>query len=76
MRCLAIIVDALAKLGAGAEHVVRTRIYLTRAEDWEAAGRAHAAVFGDVRPAATMVVVASLLDPRWKVEIEAEAHLT
>jgi enamine deaminase RidA (YjgF/YER057c/UK114 family) len=76
MRCLAIILDALAQLGAGAEHVIRTRIYLTRAEDWEAVGRGHAAVFGDVRPAATMVVVASLLDPRWKVEIEAEAHLT
>jgi enamine deaminase RidA (YjgF/YER057c/UK114 family) len=43
------------------------------AADWEAIGRAHGEVFGEVRPAATMVVVAGLLDPRWKVEIEAEA---
>jgi enamine deaminase RidA (YjgF/YER057c/UK114 family) len=48
-------------------------MYLTDASDWEAVGRAHGAVFGDIRPAATMVVVAALLDPRWKVEIEAEA---
>ena len=50
-----------------------TRTYLATAQDWEALGRAHGAVFRDVRPAATMVVVAALLDPRWKVEIEAEA---
>jgi enamine deaminase RidA (YjgF/YER057c/UK114 family) len=72
-RCLEIIVAALREAGAGPEHVVRTRIYLTRASDWEAAGRAHGAVFGDVRPASTMAVVAALLDPRWRVEIEAEA---
>ncbi len=48
-------------------------MYMTNAADWEAIGRAHGEVFGDVRPAATMVVVARLLDPRWKVEIEAEA---
>lgn len=72
-RCLAIIVEALAELGARPAHVVRTRMYVTDAADWEAVGRAHGAVFGDARPAATMVVVAGLLDPRWKVEIEAEA---
>ncbi len=72
-RCLEIIVAALREAGAGPGHVVRTRIYLTRAADWEAVGRAHGEVFKDVRPASTMVVVAALLDPRWRVEIEAEA---
>jgi enamine deaminase RidA (YjgF/YER057c/UK114 family) len=74
-RCLEIIRAALDEAGATPEHVVRTRIYLTNAADAEAVGRAHGAVFGQVRPAATMVVVAALLDPRWKVEIEAEAVL-
>lgn len=74
-RCLEIILGALAQAGARREHVVRTRVYLTHAADWEAVGRAHGRTFGDVRPAATMVVVAALLDPRWKVEIEAEAVL-
>jgi enamine deaminase RidA (YjgF/YER057c/UK114 family) len=73
LRCLEIIVDALEEAGAGAEHVTRTRMFITDAEDAEAVGRAHSSVFDEVRPAATMVVVASLLDPRWKVEIEAEA---
>jgi enamine deaminase RidA (YjgF/YER057c/UK114 family) len=72
-RCLEIITTALAELGARPSDVVRTRMYLTDAADWEAVGRAHGVVFGDVRPAATMVVVAALLDPRWRVEIEAEA---
>jgi len=72
-RCLEIICDALRQAGARPEHVVRTRIYLTSARDWEAIARAHGAVFGTVRPACTMIVVAALLDPRWKVEIEAEA---
>jgi len=72
-RCIEIILAALREVGAGPEHVVRTRTYLTRAEDWEAVGRAHGDVFVGVRPAATMVVVAALLDPRWRVEIEAEA---
>jgi enamine deaminase RidA (YjgF/YER057c/UK114 family) len=72
-RCLEIILTALAEAGAGPEHVVRTRMYLVDPADWEAVGRAHGAVFAQVRPAATMVVVAALLDPRWRVEIEAEA---
>jgi enamine deaminase RidA (YjgF/YER057c/UK114 family) len=72
-RCFAIILEALRQAGAGAEHVVRTRVFITDAADADAIGRVHGAVFRDVRPAATMVVVAGLLDPRWKVEIEAEA---
>ena len=72
-RCLTIILEALAAAGAGAADVIRTRMYLIDAADWEAVGRAHGAVFGDIRPAATMVVVAALLDDRWRVEIEAEA---
>src|SRR5262249_58179532 len=71
-RCLEIIVGALAEVGAGPEHVVRTRVFLTNADDWPEVGRAHGEVFGDVRPASTMVVT-SLLDPRWLVEIEADA---
>ncbi len=74
-RCLEIVLAALAEAGAGAEDVVRTRTYLTRVEDAAAAGRAHGAVFGAVLPASTMIVVAGLLDPRWRLEIEAEAVL-
>ncbi len=74
-RCLEIIVTALGEAGAAAADVVRTRMFITDAADAQAVGRAHADVFGAVRPAATMVVVAGLLDPRWKVEIEAEAEL-
>lgn len=72
-RCLEIIVNALAEAGAGPEHVVRTRIFITDPADTEAVGRAHGEVFGTVRPASSMVVVAALVDPRWRVEIEAEA---
>jgi enamine deaminase RidA (YjgF/YER057c/UK114 family) len=72
-RCLEIIVAALAEAGAGPQDVVRTRAYLVRADNFDDVYRAHAEVFGDVRPATTGVVVASLLDPRWLVEIEAEA---
>jgi enamine deaminase RidA (YjgF/YER057c/UK114 family) len=72
-RCLEIIIEALGEAGASADHVVRTRMFITDAADSDAVGRAHAAVFEEIRPAASMVVVAGLLDPRWKVEIEAEA---
>ena len=72
-RCLEIVVAALAEASAGPEDVVRTRMYLTRAEDIDEVGRAHGEVFGDVRPATTGVVVAALFDPRWLVEIEADA---
>ena len=71
-RCLEIIASALSEAGAGLEHVVRTRIFGVRREDFAAIGRAHAEVFGEVRPASTYVVV-GLLDPRWAVEIEADA---
>jgi enamine deaminase RidA (YjgF/YER057c/UK114 family) len=71
---LRIIEDALTQAGASFEHVVRTRMFLSRAEDWEEVGRAHGEVFGTIRPAATMVV-AALLNPKWRVEIEAEAVL-
>lgn len=75
-RCLEIILAALAEAGAGPGDVVRTRMFLTDAADGEAVGRAHGEVFGDVRPASTIVVVAGLLRPEWKVEIEAEAVLS
>jgi enamine deaminase RidA (YjgF/YER057c/UK114 family) len=72
---LGIIEQALATAGATFADVVRTRIYLTDVRDWEAVGRAHGEVFGRVLPAATMVVVAQLLNPSWRVEIEADAIL-
>jgi enamine deaminase RidA (YjgF/YER057c/UK114 family) len=74
-RCLEIITDALAEVGAAPEHVVRTRVYLIDADDWEPVGRAHGEVFGAIRPASAVIVVSGLLDPAWKVEIEAEALL-
>jgi enamine deaminase RidA (YjgF/YER057c/UK114 family) len=70
---LEIIRAALEKAGARMEDVVRTRIYLTHVDDWEAVGRAHGEFFGAIRPAATMVVVAKLLNPAWRIEIEADA---
>jgi enamine deaminase RidA (YjgF/YER057c/UK114 family) len=75
LRCFDIAAQALADLGADLSDVVRTRMYLTDGSDWEAVGRAHAAMLADVRPAATMVVVAELLDPRWRVEVELEAEV-
>ena len=72
-RCFEIIGDALERAGATLDHVIRTRTYLTDAAHAEAVGAVHGEVFGDVRPASTMIVVAGLLDPRWKVEVEAEA---
>lgn len=72
-RCLAMIVAATEKLGGSAEDVVRTRMFLTDPADAEAVGAAHGRWFGDIRPAATMLVVAALLRPEWRVEIEAEA---
>ncbi len=74
-RCLEIISIALMEAGADLAAVVRTRMYLIDPIDADAVGAEHKRAFGAVRPAATMVVVAGLLDPRWKVEIEAEALL-
>ena len=74
-RCFEIISLALAEAGAEARHVVRTRMFLTDREYGEAVGKAHGEAMADARPAATMVVVSGLLDPRWKVEIEAEAEV-
>jgi enamine deaminase RidA (YjgF/YER057c/UK114 family) len=74
-QCLTIIATALKEAGSSIEHVYRTRMYLTRAEDWETVGRTHGKYFGNIRPAATMVVVAALLNPSWRIEIEADAYI-
>jgi enamine deaminase RidA (YjgF/YER057c/UK114 family) len=71
-RCLDIILVALGELGAECRHVVRTRMFIADAGDADAIGAVHGEVFGSDPPVATMVV-SGLLDPRWKVEIEAEA---
>lgn len=72
-RCFDIIVEALHEAGAGPEHVVRTRIFLVDASHWEDIGRAHGEVFGEARPANAMIVVTGFLDPRWLLEVEADA---
>lgn len=74
-QVLTIIAAVLKEAGSSIEHVVRTRVYLTRAEDWEEVARIHGKFFSITRPAATMLVVAALLNPTWRVEIEAEAHI-
>ena len=75
-RCWEIALTALAELGGSVGDVVRTRQYVVDAAYGEAVGAVHGEVFGEVRPASTMVVVAGLLDPRWKVEVEIDAILT
>jgi enamine deaminase RidA (YjgF/YER057c/UK114 family) len=74
-RCLEIIAAALREAGAEPEHVVRTRMFVVDVNDSEDVGRAHGETFGEIRPASTMIVVSGLLDPRWLVEIEADALL-
>ena len=74
-QCLTLIAKALKDAGSSIEHVIRTRVYITQCEDWESVARVHGKFFSLILPAATMVVVAGLLDPQWKVEIEAEAYI-
>lgn len=75
LQALANIERALARLGASLADVVRTRIYVTDISQWEAVGRAHGEIFGQILPATTMVEVSRLIDPRMLVEIEADAVL-
>ena len=75
-RCFEIITTALIEIGASADQVVTTRMFVTDAAYGEAVGRAHGETMGSARPTATMVVVKALLDERWKVEIEAEALIS
>ena len=74
-RCFAIILAAIEELGGSAADVVRTRMYITDPADADAIGAVHGEMFRDIRPASTMVVVAALLRPEWRIEIEAEALL-
>ena len=77
-RCWEIALGALAELGGRPEDVIRTRHYITDsdAEVVDAVSSVHGEIFGEIRPASTMVVVAGLIDPRWKVEVELEAVLS
>jgi enamine deaminase RidA (YjgF/YER057c/UK114 family) len=74
-RCFEVALRAVEQLGGKATQVVRTRMYLTRAEDWEAVARVHGEQFGNTRPVATAVVVNALINPDWLLEIEVEADL-
>ncbi len=74
-RCFAIIGDALGEAGSSMAEVVRTRIYLVDAADFDAVATVHGEIFGQVRPVNTTVVVAALLNPAWRLEVEVEAIL-
>ena len=72
-RCFQICDKALESLGAGLQHVVRTRMFLTRIDDWEAVSAVHGEFFANVQPVATIVEVSRLIDPDWLVEVEVDA---
>ncbi len=72
-RCIEIIRTALEQAGASLSDVIRTRILLTRIEDWESVGQVHGEFFGTIRPANTVMQVTRFIDPEWLVEIEADA---
>lgn len=74
-RCFEIVARALESLGAGLSDVVRTRVLLTRIEDWARVARVHGEFFGDVRPACTVAQVVRFIDPDWLVEVEADAFV-
>lgn len=74
-RCLEIIAAALEAAGASLRHVVRTRILLTRIEDWEAVAEVHGEIFRDIRPVNTIMQISRFIDPEWLVEIEADAMI-
>lgn len=75
-QVLELIQKALVQSGAALEDVVRTRMYLTQIEDWETVGRVHGEFFGAIRPASTMLVVAQLLNPGWRIEMEVDAVIS
>jgi enamine deaminase RidA (YjgF/YER057c/UK114 family) len=72
-RCLEIIAGALEKAGASMRQVVRTRILLTRIDDWEAVAAVHGEFFREIRPANTIMQISRFIDPEWLIEIEADA---
>lgn len=75
-QALSNILSALEKAGASAKDVVRIRIFMTDASEWEVVGKANGEIFGEIRPALTLVEVSRLIDPAMKVEIEADAVIT
>jgi enamine deaminase RidA (YjgF/YER057c/UK114 family) len=74
-RCFEIIAAALEAAGASLRHVVRTRILLTRIDDWQVVAAVHGEFFRDIRPVNTIMQVSRFIDPEWLVEIEADAVL-
>jgi len=72
-RCLEIIESALKELGSGLADVIRTRIFLTRIQDWQTVADVHGEFFRGIHPATTVVQVVSFIDPDWLIEVEADA---